>query len=134
MRLLPLRTPAPSRGWVPSAGWPLARVGTTPARKAHDPEQVGGDHDRHHTPCATGIPFVGGYGPAMAAKEALTRDLSAELAPHGIRLVGLRPQAMPEARKITEAFGARQGRGNVPRSVAGVPRETVNVTMGSLND
>ena len=44
----------------------------------------------------TGIPLVGGYGPAMAAKEALTRDLSAELAPHGIRVVGLRPQAMPE--------------------------------------
>jgi NAD(P)-dependent dehydrogenase (short-subunit alcohol dehydrogenase family) len=55
----------------------------------------------------TGIPFVGGYGPAMAAKEALTRDLSAELAPHGIRVVGLRPQAMPEARKIGEAFEAR---------------------------
>jgi NAD(P)-dependent dehydrogenase (short-subunit alcohol dehydrogenase family) len=33
----------------------------------------------------TGIPLVGGYGPAMAAKEALTRDLSAELAPQGIR-------------------------------------------------
>src|SRR5262249_14290918 len=31
-----------------------------------------------------GIPLVGGYGPAQAAKEALTRALSAELAPHGI--------------------------------------------------
>ena len=30
-----------------------------------------------------GIPLVGGYGPAQAAKEALTRHLSAELAPHG---------------------------------------------------
>jgi NAD(P)-dependent dehydrogenase (short-subunit alcohol dehydrogenase family) len=28
-----------------------------------------------------GIPLVGGYGPAQAAKEALTRGLSAELAP-----------------------------------------------------
>jgi NAD(P)-dependent dehydrogenase (short-subunit alcohol dehydrogenase family) len=55
----------------------------------------------------TGIPLVGGYGPAMAAKEALTRDLSAELAPHGIRVVGLRPQAMPETRTIAEAFEAR---------------------------
>jgi NAD(P)-dependent dehydrogenase (short-subunit alcohol dehydrogenase family) len=33
----------------------------------------------------------------MAAVEALTRDLSAELAPQGIRVVGLRPQAMPES-------------------------------------
>jgi NAD(P)-dependent dehydrogenase (short-subunit alcohol dehydrogenase family) len=55
----------------------------------------------------TGIPLVGGYGPAMAAKEALTRDLSAELAPHGIRVVGLRPQAMPETPTIREAFAPR---------------------------
>ena len=45
----------------------------------------------------TGLPLVGGYGAAQAAKEALTRDLSAELAPQGIRVVGLRPQAMPES-------------------------------------
>jgi NAD(P)-dependent dehydrogenase (short-subunit alcohol dehydrogenase family) len=45
----------------------------------------------------TGLTLVGGYGPAQAAKEALTRDLSAELAPQGIRVVGLRPQAMPES-------------------------------------
>jgi NAD(P)-dependent dehydrogenase (short-subunit alcohol dehydrogenase family) len=55
----------------------------------------------------TGIPLVGGYGPAMAAKEALTRDLSAELAPHGVRVVGLRPQGMPETRTIREAFEPR---------------------------
>jgi NAD(P)-dependent dehydrogenase (short-subunit alcohol dehydrogenase family) len=55
----------------------------------------------------TGIPLVGGYGPAMAAMEALTRDLSAELAPHGIRVVGLRPQAMPETDTIMEAFRPR---------------------------
>jgi NAD(P)-dependent dehydrogenase (short-subunit alcohol dehydrogenase family) len=55
----------------------------------------------------TGAPLVGGYGPAMAAKEALTRDLSAELAPHGVRVVGLRPQAMPETRTIRDAFEPR---------------------------
>jgi NAD(P)-dependent dehydrogenase (short-subunit alcohol dehydrogenase family) len=55
----------------------------------------------------TGIPLVGGYGPAQAAKEALTRDLSAELAPHGIRVVGLRPQGMPETRTIKDAYEPR---------------------------
>ena len=55
----------------------------------------------------TGAPLVGGYGPAMAAKESLTRSLSAELAPHGIRVVGLRPQAMPETPTIEEAFKPR---------------------------
>src|SRR5262245_39310036 len=54
-----------------------------------------------------GIPLVGGYGPAMAAMEALTRGLSAELAPHGVRVVGLRPQAMPETDTIREAFEPR---------------------------
>ena len=55
----------------------------------------------------TGIPLVGGYGPAQAAKEALTRDLSAELAPQGIRVVGLRPYAMPETPTIKDAFEPR---------------------------
>jgi NAD(P)-dependent dehydrogenase (short-subunit alcohol dehydrogenase family) len=55
----------------------------------------------------TGIPLVGGFGPAQAAKEALTRDLSAELAPHGIRVVGIRPQAMPETGTIRQAYEAR---------------------------
>jgi NAD(P)-dependent dehydrogenase (short-subunit alcohol dehydrogenase family) len=54
-----------------------------------------------------GLPLVGGYGPAMAAMEALTRDLSAELAPRGIRVVGIRPQAMPESSTIREAFEPR---------------------------
>jgi NAD(P)-dependent dehydrogenase (short-subunit alcohol dehydrogenase family) len=54
-----------------------------------------------------GLPLVGGYGPAMAAKEALTRDLSAELAPQGIRVVGVRPQGMPETRTIKEAYEPR---------------------------
>ena len=54
-----------------------------------------------------GTTLVGGYGPAMAAKEALTRNLSAELAPHGVRVVGLRPQAVPETATIREAFEPR---------------------------
>jgi len=54
-----------------------------------------------------GLPLVGGYGPAQATKEALTRHLSAELAPHGIRVVGLRPQAMPETRTIKNAYEPR---------------------------
>jgi NAD(P)-dependent dehydrogenase (short-subunit alcohol dehydrogenase family) len=58
-------------------------------------------------PSRMGIPLLGGYGPAMAAMEALTRDLSAELAPQGIRVVGLRPQAMPETHTIKDAYKPR---------------------------
>jgi NAD(P)-dependent dehydrogenase (short-subunit alcohol dehydrogenase family) len=55
----------------------------------------------------TGIPLVGGYGPSQAAKEAPTRELSAELAAHGIRVVGLRPYAMPESPTIKDGFEPR---------------------------
>jgi NAD(P)-dependent dehydrogenase (short-subunit alcohol dehydrogenase family) len=58
-------------------------------------------------PSRTGTPLQGGYPPAMAAKEALTRDLSAELAPQGIRVVGLRPHGIPETATLREAFEPR---------------------------
>lgn len=54
-----------------------------------------------------GVRLVGGYGPAQAVKDALTRNLSAELAPHGVRVVGLRPQAMPEVETTKKAFEPR---------------------------
>lgn len=55
-------------------------------------------------PARTGTRLNGGYGAAQAAKEALTRDLSAELAPHGIRVVGLRPHGMPETSTMREVY------------------------------
>jgi NAD(P)-dependent dehydrogenase (short-subunit alcohol dehydrogenase family) len=58
-------------------------------------------------PSRTGTPLQGGYPPAQAAKEALTRDLSAELAPQGIRVVGLRPNGLPETATLKEAFEPR---------------------------
>src|SRR5215813_9021509 len=56
-------------------------------------------------PSRTGIPLVGGLGPAMSAVEQITRNLSAELAAQGIRVVGLRPQGMPDTGTIKEVFG-----------------------------
>jgi NAD(P)-dependent dehydrogenase (short-subunit alcohol dehydrogenase family) len=56
------------------------------------------------TTSRTGVPLVGGTGPAMAAVEALTRGLSVEFAPQGIRVVGLRTQGMPETGRIKEVF------------------------------
>jgi NAD(P)-dependent dehydrogenase (short-subunit alcohol dehydrogenase family) len=58
-------------------------------------------------PARTGTRLNGGYGPAHAAKEQLTRDLSLELAPHGIRVVGLRPHGMPETSTIREIYEAK---------------------------
>jgi NAD(P)-dependent dehydrogenase (short-subunit alcohol dehydrogenase family) len=61
-------------------------------------------------PARTGTPLNGGYGPAQAAKDALTRDLSAELAPQGIRVVGLRPHGMPETSTMREVFDTKASR------------------------
>jgi NAD(P)-dependent dehydrogenase (short-subunit alcohol dehydrogenase family) len=58
-------------------------------------------------PARTGTRVNGGYGPAHAAKEALTRDLSVELAPHGIRVVGLRPHGMPATSTMREVFDVK---------------------------
>ena len=59
-------------------------------------------------PARIGTPN-GGYGPSQAAKEALTRYLSLELAPQGIRVVGLQPHGMPETGTIKEIFEWRAG-------------------------
>lgn len=43
-----------------------------------------------------GPPLMGGFGVACAAIEALTHNLAGELGPHGIRVVCLRPEGLPE--------------------------------------
>ncbi len=115
-------------------------------------------------PARTGTTLNGGYGPAMAAKEAMTRDLSAELAPQGIRVVGLRPHGIPETPTMKEVHELKtpgltyeQFQGYLagtthPRRVmtlaevanvavfmasdkaSGMTGTTVNLTMGSLDD
>lgn len=57
------------------------------------------------TPSSVAAPLVGGMAPAWASVEALTRSLAAELGSHGIRVVCLRPDAIPETETITEVFG-----------------------------
>jgi NAD(P)-dependent dehydrogenase (short-subunit alcohol dehydrogenase family) len=115
-------------------------------------------------PSRKGTPLNGGYGAAMAAKEALTRDLSAELAPQGIRVVGLRPHAMPETSTMANVFEAKatgstweQWQATLASTnharrlmtleemanaavfmasdkASGMTGTTVNLTMGSLDD
>ena len=114
-------------------------------------------------PSRTGTTLNGGYGPAMAAKESLTR-VSAELAPHGIRVVGLRPHGIPETPTMKDVhelktpgitydqFQRSLANTTHPRRVmtlaevadiavfmasdkaSGMTGTTVNLTMGSLDD
>ena len=55
-------------------------------------------------PARKGTRNNGGYGAAQAAKEALTRDLSTELAPQGIRVLSLRPHGILETSIMREVF------------------------------
>lgn len=55
-------------------------------------------------PARKGTHKNGGYGAAQAAKEALTRDLSTELAPQGIRVLSLRPHGILETNTMREVF------------------------------
>jgi NAD(P)-dependent dehydrogenase (short-subunit alcohol dehydrogenase family) len=60
-----------------------------------------------HTPepARLGAPLVGGMGPAWAAMEGLSRSLSAELGPHGVRAICLRTTGIPETATIDVVFG-----------------------------
>src|SRR5262245_61897124 len=56
------------------------------------------------TPSRMAFPNVGGNAPAFAAVVALSRTLSSEIAPQGVRVVCLMPNAMPETGSIRENF------------------------------
>jgi NAD(P)-dependent dehydrogenase (short-subunit alcohol dehydrogenase family) len=55
-------------------------------------------------PSRTAFPNVGGTAPAYGAVAALSRSLSVELAPQGVRVVCLMPNAIPETATIRENF------------------------------
>jgi NAD(P)-dependent dehydrogenase (short-subunit alcohol dehydrogenase family) len=56
------------------------------------------------TPSRMAFPNVGGNAAAFGAVVALSRTLSVELAPLGIRVVCLMPNAMPDTGTIRENF------------------------------
>ncbi len=115
-------------------------------------------------PARKGTLLNGGYGPGQAVKEAMTRDLSAELAPSGVRVVAIRPHGIPETETMRHSYETRPpGRtweqfeeflagsthpqrtmrleeaANVAAFVAsdrasGFTGTVVNLTMGSLHD
>ena len=49
------------------------------------------------TPSRIGWPLAGGFGTACAAVEGLSRQLAAELGPHGVRAICLRSAGSPES-------------------------------------
>jgi len=80
-----------------------------------------------HTPepARLGLPLVGGMGPAWAAMEGFNRNLSAEFAAHGIRVVCLRSSGLPE----THAFDGVLG---LHAKAMGIPREQFRAFIESM--
>jgi NAD(P)-dependent dehydrogenase (short-subunit alcohol dehydrogenase family) len=77
------------------------------------------------SPVRGAAPLLGGMTAAWAAIEALTRGLSAELGPHGIRVLGLRPDGIPETATIRQVYGLHA-------RAAGMTREQFQALMESL--
>lgn len=59
--------------------------------------------------------LLGGFGVACAAVEALSRNLAGELGPHGVRVVCLRPDRLPETAPDPAAAAA----GRLPATLLG---------------
>ena len=80
-----------------------------------------------HTPepARLGAPLVGGMGPAWAAMEGLSRSLSAEFGPHGVRAVVLRTTGIPETGTIDVVFG-------IHAKAAGITRQQFQTVVEGM--
>jgi NAD(P)-dependent dehydrogenase (short-subunit alcohol dehydrogenase family) len=91
---------------LPVATYTRAHFVTARAAARHMVEKRSGVILMHTPePGRIGAPLVGGMGPAWAALEALTRDLSAEVASLGVRVVCVRSTGIPETGTIDVVFG-----------------------------
>jgi 3-oxoacyl-[acyl-carrier protein] reductase len=84
------------------------------------------------TPGGIGYPMVGGFGPACCAIEAFSRNLAAELGPHGVRVVNIRSAGSPDSRPFREA--AAQGGEEVKEFFARLKNDTMLKEMPLMKD
>jgi 3-oxoacyl-[acyl-carrier protein] reductase len=84
------------------------------------------------TPGGIGYPMVGGFGPACCAIEALSRNLAAELGPHGVRVVNIRSAGSPDSRPFREA--AAQGGAEVTEFFARMKNDTMLKALPLMRD
>jgi NAD(P)-dependent dehydrogenase (short-subunit alcohol dehydrogenase family) len=91
---------------LPITTYPRAHFVTAKAAARRMVEQRSGVILMHTPePGRLGVPLLGGMGPAWAAMESLCRNLSAEVASYGVRIVCLRSTGLPETPTIDVIFG-----------------------------
>jgi NAD(P)-dependent dehydrogenase (short-subunit alcohol dehydrogenase family) len=94
----PLTELAHSDFAFPIATWTSTQFLTARAAARHMvPNRRGVILTLSASPARGAIAGAGGFGAACAAIEGLTRTLAADLAPHGVRVVGLRPHRIGDS-------------------------------------
>ena len=75
------------------------------------------------TPGGIGYPFTGGFAPACAAMETLSKNLAAELGVSGVRVVNIRSAGSPDSTVFKEAIQSN------PHDMEPILRNMENDTM-----
>ncbi len=93
-------------------------------RTTHDPERIGGDHDRHHAPLADGLPD-GGRLRTGASRQGGAHPTAVRRAraPWHSRGRPTTARHAPDGHAQGRLRGSRQGRGDVLGAVPGVARQ-----------
>jgi 3-oxoacyl-[acyl-carrier protein] reductase len=84
------------------------------------------------TPGGIGYPLVGGFGPACCMIESFSRDLAAELGPHGVRVVNIRSAGSPDSRPFREA--SAQGGPEVAEFISRLQNDTMLKALPLMED
>jgi 3-oxoacyl-[acyl-carrier protein] reductase len=83
---------------------------------------------------ASGTALAGGFGVACAAVDSIFRTLASEMGPHGIRVLCLQPNALPESSALQESFAQyANGMGVAPdAAIADLSNSTMLRRLPSL--
>lgn len=84
------------------------------------------------TPAGKAYPMVGGFGPACSAIEGFTRNLAAELGPHGVRVICMRSAGSPDSAVFVKAL--EEGRAGAQAVVERLSKDTMLHRLPLVND
>lgn len=88
------------------------------------------------SPSRVSVPFMGGMPSTWSSIEALSRTISAELGPHGIRSICILTSAMPDTPLIDEVYGLHAKAHNIDYKQfhAGMEGKTHTKRLASIHD
>jgi NAD(P)-dependent dehydrogenase (short-subunit alcohol dehydrogenase family) len=88
------------------------------------------------SPSRVSVPFMGGMPSTWSSIEALSRTISAELGPHGIRSICILTSAMPDTPLIDEVYSLHAKAHNIDYKQfhAGMEGKTHTKRLASIND